>query len=277
MLKRFRIFSGSDLPIYIWYESYPEHIEEGYKGRVSRVSPDSPFGSASLNLTNIKESDQGWYECKVVFLNRDPKQHKNGTWFHLDVHAPPRFSVTPEDIIYVNLGDSIILNCQADGTPTPEILWYKDANPVDPSPTVGIFNDGTELRISTIRHEDIGEYTCIARNGEGQVSHTARVIIAGGAVIMNLTGFKYLGIRVCLQERNINNLVLVFSMDMLRTFASRFNSSSLLAITMGFPRRDDTSPASGNSKSIKTSSKTNKIYQITYFLVRVCQNRLNHY
>lgn len=61
---------------------------------------------------------------------------------------------------------------------------YKDANPVDPSSTVGIFNDGTELRISTIRNEDIGDYTCIARNGEGQVSHTARVIIAGGAVIM---------------------------------------------------------------------------------------------
>lgn len=81
-------------------------------------------------------------------------------------------------------GDSIILNCQADGTPTPEILWYKDANPVEPSATVGIFNDGTELRISTIRHDDIGDYTCIARNGEGQVSHTARVIIAGGAVIM---------------------------------------------------------------------------------------------
>lgn len=85
---------------------------------------------------------------------------------------------------FSSLGDSIILNCQADGTPTPEILWYKDANPVEPSSTVGIFNDGTELRISTIRHDDIGDYTCIARNGEGQVSHTARVIIAGGAVIM---------------------------------------------------------------------------------------------
>ncbi|KAL7027214.1 hypothetical protein ACKWTF_005365 [Chironomus riparius] len=175
---------GQETPIYIWYESYPTHSGEGYEGRVSRVSPDSPFGAASLNLTNIKESDQGWYECKVVFLNRSPNHHKNGTWFHLDVHAPPRFSVTPEDIIYVNLGDSIILNCQADGTPTPEILWYKDANPVEPSSTVGIFNDGTELRISTIRHDDIGDYTCIARNGEGQVSHTARVIIAGGAVIM---------------------------------------------------------------------------------------------
>ncbi|XP_055299209.1 protein turtle isoform X3 [Sitodiplosis mosellana] len=176
--------TGQEIPIYIWYENYPTHSGEGYEGRVSRVSPDSPFGAASLNLTNIRESDQGWYECKVVFLNRSPNQHKNGSWFHLDVHAPPRFSVTPEDIVYVNLGDSIIQVCNAEGTPTPEILWYKDANPVDPSSTVGIFNDGTELRISTIRHEDIGDYTCIARNGEGQVSHTARVIIAGGAVIM---------------------------------------------------------------------------------------------
>lgn len=175
---------GVEIPIYIWYDSYPTHSGEGYEGRVSRVAPDSHYGLASLNLTNIRETDQGWYECKVVFLNRSPNSHKNGTWFHLDVHAPPRFSVTPDDIIYVNLGDAIILNCQAEGTPKPEILWYKDANPVEPSGTIGIFNDGTELRISNIRHEDIGDYTCIARNGEGQISHTARVIIAGGAVIM---------------------------------------------------------------------------------------------
>ncbi|XP_073979151.1 immunoglobulin superfamily member turtle isoform X4 [Rhodnius prolixus] len=175
---------GEEIPIYIWYDSYPTHSGEGYEGRVSRVSPDSPYGLASLNLTNIRETDQGWYECKVVFLNRSPNSHKNGTWFHLDVHAPPRFSVTPEEVIYVNVGDAIILNCQAEGTPAPVIQWYKDASPVQPAGTSGIFNDGTELRISNIRHEDIGDYTCIAKNGEGQISHTARVIIAGGAVIM---------------------------------------------------------------------------------------------
>ncbi|XP_066598147.1 protein turtle isoform X2 [Prorops nasuta] len=176
---------GQEIPIYIWYESYPTHSAEGYEGRVSKVSPNSPYGVASLNLTDIRESDQGWYECKVQFLNRLPNSHKNGTWFHLDVHAPPRFSITPEEMIYVNLGDAIILNCQAEGTPTPEILWYKDASPVEPSSTIGIFNDGTELRIATIKSEDIGDYTCIARNGEGQISHTARVVIAGGAVIIN--------------------------------------------------------------------------------------------
>lgn len=99
---------GQELPIYIWYESYPTHSGEGYEGRVSRVAADSQFGAASLNLTNIRETDQGWYECKVVFLNRSPNQHKNGTWFHLDVHAPPRFSITPEDIIYVNLGEHVL-------------------------------------------------------------------------------------------------------------------------------------------------------------------------
>lgn len=64
-------------------------------------------------------------------------------------------------------------------------MWYKDATDVQPTATVGIFNDGTELRISNIRTEDIGDYTCIARNGEGQISNTARVLIAGGAVIMS--------------------------------------------------------------------------------------------
>lgn len=78
---------GQETPIYIWYESYPTHSGEGYEGRVSRVSENSPYGQASLNLTNIRESDQGWYKCKVVFLNRSPNSHKNGTWFHLDVHG----------------------------------------------------------------------------------------------------------------------------------------------------------------------------------------------
>ncbi|KAI5710718.1 hypothetical protein M8J75_011009 [Diaphorina citri] len=168
----------SDVPIYIWYDLYPPHVGAGYEDRVSRVSPNSSYGKASLNLTRIQESDQGWYECKVVFLNRPPSSHtKNGTWFFLDVHAPPRFSVTPEEVIYVNLGDAIILNCQAEGTPTPEIVWYRDDNIVEVSATTGVFNDGTELRISNIRSQDIGDYTCLARNGEGQISHSPAVIM----------------------------------------------------------------------------------------------------
>ena len=37
---------------------------------------------------------------------------QNGTWYHLSVHAAPHFVHVPKEIYYVNIGDSIILNCQ---------------------------------------------------------------------------------------------------------------------------------------------------------------------
>ena len=55
---------------------------------MSRVAQqNSHYGLASLNLTRIRESDQGWYLCLVNFLNRSPRQDKNGTLFHLNVHG----------------------------------------------------------------------------------------------------------------------------------------------------------------------------------------------
>jgi len=74
---------GVKIPIYIWYDGYPPHLGEGYEGRVSLTDPKE----ASLNLTNVRESDQGWYECKVFFLNRPNEQLKNGTFVLLDVHG----------------------------------------------------------------------------------------------------------------------------------------------------------------------------------------------
>ncbi|XP_040573911.1 protein turtle isoform X4 [Lepeophtheirus salmonis] len=205
-------------PIYMWYANYPEHVSPDYAGRVSRVSPKSNYGLASLNLTQITERDRGWYNCKVMFINRDPDAIVNGTWFHLDVHAKPHFTVTPEDIVYVNIKDSIILNCQAGGTPVPEILWFKEEQPVTTSNRLGIFNDGTELRISNILPKDLGDYTCIARNGEGRIHHTARVVIAGAPVIVtepkNLTKLAGSEARFpCKGQANPGNLTVVWFKD----------------------------------------------------------------
>ena len=30
-----------------------------------------------------------------------------------------------------------------------------------------------------ITHSDLSDYTCVARNGEGRIHHTVRVVIAG--------------------------------------------------------------------------------------------------
>ncbi|XP_067132158.1 protein turtle-like isoform X17 [Centruroides vittatus] len=167
--------NGIKIPIYIWYDGYPPHAGEGYEGRVSLTN------QASLNLTNVKEQDQGWYECRVYFLNRPPESPKNGTWVYLDVHAPPHFKVKPPEVVYVKVGESVSLPCEAKGTPSPAIVWYKDNLPIEESNNMQILP--TELQITNLQQTDIGDYLCMARNREGSVSAISKVIVAGPAVI----------------------------------------------------------------------------------------------
>ncbi|XP_015914377.1 protein turtle [Parasteatoda tepidariorum] len=163
------------IPIYIWYDGYPPHAGEGYEGRASLA------GLASLNLTAVREADQGWYECKVYFLNRPPDSPKNGSWVHLDVLAPPHFKLKPADTVYVKVGESVTLSCEAIGTPLPVVSWFKDNLPVQTSASLQI--TASELRISNIQQTDIGDYLCVARNKEGSVNALTKVIVAGPAVI----------------------------------------------------------------------------------------------
>jgi len=165
------------IPIFIWYEGYPPHAGDGYQGRTSLS------GQASLQLSNVQESDQGWYECKVFFVNRPSELPKNGTWVHLDVHAPPHFKEKPPEVVYVKIGESVSLSCVAQSTPPPTTTWYKDGRPLEESPNLRIFPGASELQIVNIQKSDIGEYKCSAKNREGSINATTKLIIAGPAVI----------------------------------------------------------------------------------------------
>nr|CAD7447453.1 unnamed protein product [Timema bartmani] len=161
---------GLEIPIYIWYDSYPTHSGEGYEGRVSRVSPDSPYGLASLNLTNIRESDQGWYECKVVFLNRSPNQHKNGTWFHLDVHGGAVIMVPPTNQTKLE-GEKVQFSCEAKALPgNVTVKWYREGVYVKEvaalETRVTIRRDGS-LIVNPVSADDSGQYMCEVTNGIG--------------------------------------------------------------------------------------------------------------
>lgn len=69
------------LPIYAWYAGYPTHTGRGYEQRAARI------GQASLNLSQVRESDQGLYECKIYYLDPKPADKGNGTWIYLDVQG----------------------------------------------------------------------------------------------------------------------------------------------------------------------------------------------
>ncbi|XP_043193004.1 protein turtle-like [Amphibalanus amphitrite] len=171
-------------PLYIWYDGYPPHVADSYRGRVSRVSVRSrEHGLASLNVTNVTEPDGGWYECIVHFLNQSPAVLGNATWVHLDVHAAPRLVRTPARDVFVNIGDSLTLTCQARGTPQPVISWLKEGKPVRKSDTISLERAGSELRMTKIAAEDIGDYACVAANAVGDVQWKSKIIMAGGAEI----------------------------------------------------------------------------------------------
>jgi hypothetical protein len=53
-------------------------------------------------------------------------------------------------VLHISCIINIVL-AQAEGTPDPEILWFKNEGPVQQSATVAVINDGTELRINSIR------------------------------------------------------------------------------------------------------------------------------
>ncbi|XP_076367006.1 protein turtle homolog A-like isoform X1 [Tachypleus tridentatus] len=163
------------IPFYIWYEGYPPHVSENYRGRVSLLEP------ASLNLTNVQESDQGWLLCAVFFLNRSPDMPYNTSKIHLKVHAPPQFIQKPPDVVYVKVGESLNLSCAATGTPEPVITWFKDNQGLKESGRIQVLP--TKLRITRLQESDLGDYLCSARNKEGNINVASKVIGAGRASI----------------------------------------------------------------------------------------------
>lgn len=165
----------SPIPIYIWYDGYPPHTADEFIGRVTLAD------RASLNFTTVKASDHGWYECRIFLLNRPPETPENGTWVHLDVQTPPHFKVKPPDVVYVKAGESINLPCEANGTPSPAVSWFKDGVLIEPAANIQLLRN--ELRISGLRSIDMGDYQCSAENREGLVRATSRLIVAGPAVI----------------------------------------------------------------------------------------------
>lgn len=70
---------GVEVPIFIQLNRLPAHIDANYQGRIRLLD------HASVEISGIRASDEGWYECSVVFLQRTDDSNPNGTWVYLAV------------------------------------------------------------------------------------------------------------------------------------------------------------------------------------------------
>ncbi|RMB93931.1 hypothetical protein DUI87_29667 [Hirundo rustica rustica] len=169
---------GFVLPIFIKFGLYSPRVDPEYAGRVRLEE------GASLRLDLLRAEDQGWYECRVLFLDRHSTDadFQNGTWIHLTVNAPPTFLETPPAYVEVRDRAALSLTCRAVGNPQPVVTWKRSDQPVQSGDTLQVSN-GT-LSIAAVERASAGTYTCHASSKEGTATHTTRVLVQGPPVIV---------------------------------------------------------------------------------------------
>ncbi|KAM6037980.1 LOW QUALITY PROTEIN: protein turtle homolog A [Theristicus caerulescens] len=169
---------GFVLPIFIKFGLYSPRVDPEYIGRV-RIEE-----GASLRIDLLRAEDQGWYECRVLFLDRHntDADFQNGTWIHLTVNAPPTFLETPPAFVEVRDRDTLSLTCTAVGNPQPVVIWKRSDLAVQSGGTVQVRN-GT-LSIAVVERASAGTYTCHASSKEGTITHTTRVLVQGPPIIV---------------------------------------------------------------------------------------------
>lgn len=79
------------------------------------------------------------------------------------------------------LNQSLTLPCETDGYPAPTITWTKDGEPADDLPSVQVFSEGQQFRISPAATLHKGQYICTATNkvGAADVNFDVDVISNG--------------------------------------------------------------------------------------------------
>ncbi|XP_037391687.1 protein turtle homolog A isoform X2 [Pygocentrus nattereri] len=167
---------GYNVPILIKFGGYTPRVHPNYKGRVSLTQ------GASLLVDRLTLEDEGWFECRILLLDRATDEFRNGTWNFLSITAPPVFVKTPPTFVEVLLGESLTLSCSAHGNPKPTVSWRKDDNAVKKHDKIQVLN-GT-LSLSKVTRETAGMYKCHVSNSEGNLTHITQLQVKGPPVIL---------------------------------------------------------------------------------------------
>uniref|UniRef100_A0A1A9UMY0 Ig-like domain-containing protein n=1 Tax=Glossina austeni TaxID=7395 RepID=A0A1A9UMY0_GLOAU len=151
--------------IFTWYEGETS-TSELFNGRLHLID-HADYGKASANLTSIRESDQGWYHCQIIFPNRTPSARNNGGSL---IKIPPINQTLME-------GQTAFFHCVMKYPDTSMASWYKDGVLLQDIPDLmrrSYMGPHGSLSIDPTMMSDYGEYECQVRNNENK----AKVIYA---------------------------------------------------------------------------------------------------
>lgn len=83
----------------------------------------------------------------------------------------------------VDSGSIVVLNCQAQGEPTPVIEWARQGRPLLANERITTLSNNS-LRISSAQKEDTADYECVARNPLGSALVHVTLTVRGKIVVI---------------------------------------------------------------------------------------------
>uniref|UniRef100_A0A3Q3WEB3 Roundabout, axon guidance receptor, homolog 1 (Drosophila) n=1 Tax=Mola mola TaxID=94237 RepID=A0A3Q3WEB3_MOLML len=148
--------TGNPQPAIFWQK-------EGSESLLFSYQPPQPFSrlsvsqTGSLTITNIQHSDEGFYSCQA--LNIAGSVITKALW---------------GSFIY-----TVVLGCQAAGTPPPAVQWKRDGVLLSPVDSRVSMTDTGSLEIRYAKLGDTGFYTCVVSSPNGEASWTAYLQVEG--------------------------------------------------------------------------------------------------
>lgn len=121
-----------------------------------------------LHLRHVTFNHEGRYQC--IISNHFGSSYSNKA--RVTVNVLPSFVKTPRDIT-IRTGTKARLECAAEGHPTPQVAWQKDGGtdfPAARERRMRVMPDDDVFFIMDVKPEDMGVYSCTAKNTAGMIS-----------------------------------------------------------------------------------------------------------
>lgn len=173
-------------------DSFPEPMIEWYhdgklvaESRTLRTYFDGRV--AFLKIYEAQLDHQGQYLCKISNKLGSVETRANLIVTNAEgdaEHVPnmPTFVKKLQDATAKKAGESVTLNCQVHGQPKPEIVWLFNGKAIHNKSNIRsrVFDDNAAvLEITSLKAEDCGTYTAVAKNQFGDVHSSCDVKIEG--------------------------------------------------------------------------------------------------
>lgn len=171
----------------------------------------------------VEPHDQGQYTCKAT--NEAGTATANAS---IIVRQTPKFTKPLQDRV-ARVGESIVLECQGTGQPTPRLSWIKNGVPLQEGDRYVLVQESQYLLILDIQVDDAGTYICELTNILGTIRGPVKLSVKKEVTTTSTTtGIVMMAVVCCVVITSLVWVVIIYQ-------TRKRSQSATLGPPGGFP------------------------------------------